>query len=88
MCQVSSLVPFSKEFSVADGPLPPTATVKEKTCSSFWSELGDAGAVVTFTSAMVFSAASNRAARTRMQEEDCIVPRETGDGWILPSIED
>ena len=81
MCQVSSLVPW-------DGPLPPTATVKEKTCSSFWSALGDAGAVVTFTSAMVFSAAPNRAARTRMQEEDCVVPRRTDDGWMLPSIED
>ena len=88
MCQVSSLVPFSKEFSVADGALPPTATIKEKTCSSFWSALGDAGAVVTFKSAMVFSSASNRAARIRMQEEDCIVPRRTGDGWMPPSIED
>ena len=88
MCKVSSLVSFSKEVSVADGAPRPTATVKEKTCSSFWSALGDAGAVVTFKSAMVFSSASNRATRTRMQEEDCIVPRRTGDGWMLPSIED
>ena len=88
MCQVSSLLPFSNEFSVTDGALPPTTTVKVKTCSSFWLTLGDVGAVVTFTSAMVFSSASNRATRTRMQEEDCIVPRRTGDGWMLPSIED
>ena len=88
MCQVSSLLPFSNEFSVADGALPPTTTVRERTCSSFLSALGDAGAVVTFTSAMVFSSASNGAARTRMQEEDCVVPTRTGDGWMLPSIED
>ena len=80
MCQVSSLLPFSNEFSVADGALPPTTTVKVKTCSSFWLTLGDVGAVVTFTSAMVFSSASNRTMRTRMQEEDCVVPRRTDDG--------
>ena len=88
MCQVSSLLPFSNEFSVADGALPPMTTVKVKTCSSFWLALGDVGAVVTFTSAMVFSSASNRTMRTRMQEEDCVVPRRTDDGWVLPSIED
>ena len=84
MCQVSTLLPFSNEFSVADGALPPTTTFKVKTCSSFWLALGDVGAAVTFTSAMVFSSASNRTMRTRMQEEDCVEPRRTDDGWMLP----
>ena len=35
---------------------------------------------MTLTSAIVFSSASNRDVRTRMQKEDCIVSRETGDG--------
>ena len=79
MCQVASLLSFSKS-SVLDGSLRSTATVKEKTCKCFTSALCNAGVAVTLICVTVFGVESGSDIRTRRQDVDCIVLRETGEG--------